>query len=174
MFCAPGPVYTYEAGVQEVSMIELTALVAILQDKPLQEWAGACQGERTRIEARELSRVTSHEDWVKLWRRHTGDDRSEPPKVDFERHMVVALFFGKCGWARSGHETKIVFGSWEGDEKDSRLKLSIEASLARYMCRDSFPFWIGVFPKRAGPIVVTGEVRSMGGEGRPVEIGKIP
>jgi hypothetical protein len=138
-------------------------LVLALQDKPLkpdETWSGACRSSGSQIDKKELLRITSSEEWQKVWRRHTGDETARPPKVDFERSMVIAVFCGPCGWAQNGHETGLQFKTWEEKDKSLVLTLSLTCTLARYRCQKVNPFWIGVFPKREGSIRIDAAMTS--------------
>ncbi len=160
-------------------MIKLSlVLLLALQDKPLKAYSGGCQGSSSKIQSKELIRVTTREDWEKLWQRHTGDSKAAPPRVNFDEEMVVAVFFGACGWSRNGHETGVSFGSGKTGDKETEIILKLQCTPARYACRDAFPFWIGVFPKHARPIRVLSRLDfeknpSGGPESEPIEVGSI-
>jgi len=56
----------------------------------VQEWTG----EQSQIKEEEYHRITSRQDWKKLWKRHMGKGTAEP-RVDFNRYMVVGIFMGQ-------------------------------------------------------------------------------
>jgi len=66
----------------------------------------ALSGAHSQIGEKSYLRITNENDWVKLWRKHKGDQSGgeydfhhDPlglPVVDFERFMVIALF--EQGW----------------------------------------------------------------------------
>lgn len=102
-------------------MVRLAVLVLVLaaQDapKPSEDLAvhRSWTGDTTRIDRAEYSRVTDVDAWTTLWQRHVGK-KERAPEVDFDKHMVVAIFMGRVQYdAASAHAIKktkdeLVFG----------------------------------------------------------------
>jgi hypothetical protein len=55
------------------------------------------QGDHSGISKFSQAVVRSPDGWAALWRRHAAGTRisTVPPTLDFSRHMVIAVFFGK-------------------------------------------------------------------------------
>jgi hypothetical protein len=97
--------------------LALLALVLVVQEpsaEPVQvhrTWTG----ETTRIERSEFHRITEVDAWTALWHRHVGK-KERAPEVDFNKHMVVAVFMGRVSYdSASVHAVKktkdeVVFG----------------------------------------------------------------
>lgn len=72
-------------------------------------------GENTLIDKAEYQRITDADAWTTLWQRHAGK-RERAPEVDFEKHMVVAVFMGRVTYDQAAvHAVKktkdeIIFG----------------------------------------------------------------
>ena len=64
--------------------------------RPYVSWSGA----HSKFAERLCLRVTTTEDWAKLWERHAGKG-ADVPVVDFGRCMVIAAFQGKA-WNSDG------------------------------------------------------------------------
>lgn len=54
-------------------------------------------GDSTRIDRAEYHRITDAEAWTTLWQRHVGK-KERAPDVDFDKHMVVAMFLGRVAY----------------------------------------------------------------------------
>lgn len=51
------------------------------------------KGKDGKILEEEYHRIMTQKDWESLWKRHKGEDaKGEPPRVNFEKEMVVAIF----------------------------------------------------------------------------------
>lgn len=97
----------------------LTLLAILLQDPVLAAEAMQVHrtwtGETTRIERSEFHRITEVDAWTALWHRHVGK-KERAPEVDFNKHMVVAVFMGRVSYdSASVHAVKktkdeVVFG----------------------------------------------------------------
>jgi len=61
-----------------------------LKPSIIAQWTGASSG----IHEEKYFRITNSRDWENLWMRHTQGEQP-PPKVNFEKNMVLALFLGK-------------------------------------------------------------------------------
>jgi hypothetical protein len=72
-------------------------------------------GENTLIDKAEYHRITDADAWTTLWQRHAGK-RERAPEVNFDKHMVVAVFLGRVTYDQAAvHAVKktkdeIVFG----------------------------------------------------------------
>jgi hypothetical protein len=86
-------------------------------------------GTDSRVKEASYYRVTSEEEWVKIWRRHKGAKESKDydlfhnplglPNVDFEKCMVIAIFQGS-GWNSAGLKAVAVL------EEKERIVLRFE------------------------------------------------
>jgi len=128
-----------------------------------QTWSGGCRHGQTRHPETAYHRVTSVEEWKRLWRSHGGE--GEAPEVDFEERMVLALFFDPCGWTRQGHHVGHSLESARLVDGEMRVRIAIEISGARYACRKPRGFWFGVFEKRDEPVVVVAGWEAWGRRG---------
>ena len=65
----------------------------IPRTRVVKQWQDAVSG----IREREVVLVRSHEEWERLWRRHTAGVQPQPdlPEVNFNREMVIAVFMGE-------------------------------------------------------------------------------
>jgi len=57
-------------------------------------------GDNSKIEIKQCIRITSQDEWKKMWSSHAGE-KDAAPDIDFTRHMAVALFHGR-GWNCEG------------------------------------------------------------------------
>ena len=65
-------------------------------------------GDETRIDRAEYHRITDLEAWTTLWQRHTGNKRERAPEVDFNKHMVVAVYLGRVTYDHAAvHAVKL-------------------------------------------------------------------
>ncbi|MEP0767602.1 MAG: protease complex subunit PrcB family protein [Fimbriimonadia bacterium] len=73
-------------------------------------------GTHSAITQREYHVVRSETEWVALWKRHRANvvgGEEPPPKVDFSKHMVVAVFAGNFptgGYSLNLLPTKVIRG----------------------------------------------------------------
>ena len=61
-------------------------------------------GTDSHVKERSYHRVTSEDEWIKIWQRHKGEKESKDydlfynplglPYIDFEKCMVIAVFQG--------------------------------------------------------------------------------
>ena len=68
-------------------------------------------GADSHVKERSYFRITSEDEWVKIWQRHKGVNESKDydlfynplglPNIDFEKCMVIAVFQGS-GWNNAG------------------------------------------------------------------------
>ena len=68
-------------------------------------------GTDSHVKERSYHRVTSEDEWIKIWQRHKGEKESKDydlfynplglPYIDFEKCMVIAVFQGS-GWNSAG------------------------------------------------------------------------
>jgi hypothetical protein len=61
--------------------------------KPIVVWTGTDSGQTTAS----VARCMSKEQWRATWKAHQnegGDDGRAPPEVDFDGHMILAIFRG--------------------------------------------------------------------------------
>jgi hypothetical protein len=70
-----------------------------LRGKPL-EVGKRLSGEDSKIKKRRCVRITSTDEWKKLWNSHAGENDGLP-EIDFSKHMAVGVFHGK-GWNCDG------------------------------------------------------------------------
>jgi hypothetical protein len=85
----------------------------------------ALTGSDSHVSERGYHRITSMNDWKKLWQKHKGQNDEQEydqfydplalPVVDFDRYMVIAIFQGRA-WNSAGlvvsvsdEEERIVF-----------------------------------------------------------------
>jgi hypothetical protein len=156
-----------------IRAMAVLACAACFQEKPSMIWPAECRGGQTRIRAKELHRITRESDWETLWRRHTGDPKADPPKVDFDKSMIVALFFGECGWTGIGHEVKVDFRSFETNDKVSTLTLDVTCSCLKDDDTDCI-CWMGVFSKRGNDIRINAVVQEFTlGNGIEIHVGTL-
>jgi hypothetical protein len=70
-------------------------------------------GTDSHVKECSYHRITSEDEWIKIWQRHTGPRESKDfiplgfPIIDFEKCMVIAVFQGN-GWNSSGLKTILV------------------------------------------------------------------
>lgn len=72
-------------------MILAAVLLSTLAQAPM-TFTTIQQGPLSGVDAERLVVVRAQPEWEALWREHQSD--REPPRVDFSRSMVVALFMG--------------------------------------------------------------------------------
>jgi hypothetical protein len=79
------------------------------------------EGRWSNIHDRRTLAVRSESAWDALWKEHGGGNDT-PPSVDFERHMVLALFWGElaglCG------ERIVVHHLWNATASEMRTNLT--------------------------------------------------
>ena len=157
-----------------MGMLLVALLVTFGQDKeakPSQVWTGGCHHHDSKITEKRFVRVIDQAAWEKLWREHTGDKDAKVPKVDFEKEMVIACFFNRCGWLQS-HETGYVYKSLKAEDKGTvTLKLEADISELDYACGavetdKPASFWIGVLPRGKDKVnvVVDTKIEGVGGK----------
>jgi hypothetical protein len=71
----------------------------------------AITGTDSHVTELAYHRITSTDDWARLWQRHKGQESDHPydlyydplalPQVDFDAFMVIAIFQGR-GWNSAG------------------------------------------------------------------------
>jgi hypothetical protein len=72
----------------------------IVADEPLPDSgkllgiSQAWEGNDSKITEKEYHRITSKDEWQKLWQRHSPGDEALPA-VDFSKDMIIAVFLGK-------------------------------------------------------------------------------
>jgi hypothetical protein len=127
-------------------------------------------GRESKIIKQEFARVTSHEEWSRLWRRHVGAGENDMeaaiglPKIDFDRCMVVAFFRGQS--MNTNGE-----GLSEAEEVDGTLRLRFDSygfQTASFNGEDqgvkghSYGFW--VLPKSKKPVLIEENVQDLIGK----------
>jgi hypothetical protein len=64
---------------------------------PTQSFVTVAKGSRSGVRERKLAVVKSGTEWADLWNLHAAlaTPRKEPPAVDFQSEMIVAVFAGE-------------------------------------------------------------------------------
>ncbi|MGA2259462.1 MAG: hypothetical protein ABSG53_32710, partial [Thermoguttaceae bacterium] len=96
-------------------------------------------GPDSRVTECRYHRITSDEEWTRVWREHTGqkpaaedDPHSGPitfPSVDFNHYMVVAIFQGN-GWNSRGLRAVSI------SENDQRITFRFEDQSYQTLSRE--------------------------------------
>lgn len=127
-------------------------------------------GPDSAIHDRSFAKVTSDEQWLKLWERHAGaefkrDNIQRPvglPSIDFNQCMVIAIFNGKK------HNTNGVMVE-SIDESADRILFRYDESTYQVLFRsgekaempDRHPFGIFVLPRSDKPVEVEENVQGL-------------
>lgn len=88
-------------------------------DEPV-AFATIAQGSQSGITTYTDAVIRTPTEWDEIWRKHaSGMGTLTPPAVDFSRHMVIAVFFGKVPAGRRTGILGIV-------EQDGRLVVLLQ------------------------------------------------
>ena len=107
----------------------LAALITTRAEGPARKVLKPCvaiTGADSHVTKCRYERITSADQWARVWQEHKGkkptgqyDSFYDPltlPVIDFDRYMVIAIFWGEC-WNRTGltasmteEDRRIVFG----------------------------------------------------------------
>ena len=60
------------------------------------------QGSYSNIYEREFLKISSEKEWIDLWKRHSNDILSRSV-IDFDKNMLIAIFFGRCSIGFCSH-----------------------------------------------------------------------
>ena len=83
-----------------VMSVALLVVVSTAQDqprpiKPILFWTGSDSHQMTEL----FSRCGTEEEWSVIWRKHQSRDENYYPRlcptVDFEKYMLIAIFYGQ-------------------------------------------------------------------------------
>ncbi len=131
----------------------LPILLLAASPAPAEEWK-QLSGQFSRIVEHRAVVVLTGEDWIRLWREHTGGSPDFPlPEADFAREAMVAVFSGQR--RTTGHSVAM-------DVRRNAAEDSVSVVYAlRRPAPDSFlspaltqPYMIRKFPKPSGPLTL--------------------
>lgn len=107
---------------------------------------GGWQGNDSAVSEPSVARVTDDEAWAKLWARH--DPSTKPPKIDFRKAMVVAVFMGGVSSLFSGIHLGGVLDS-------SQLEITSVVFVGDVITRETFrPYLFVVLPRSSKAITI--------------------
>ena len=132
--------------------------------RPFVTWWGA----HSRMDKAGYFRVTSDEEWKRLWALHAGEQLETPykiakyPEVDFEQCMVVMVFAGKTSNTRG-------LAVASASEEPDRIRFRFEGASLSYQtgpqADEVTPYVLCVLPRSTKPLVIEEDVRSLKNEG---------
>jgi len=94
----------WRAGWAGIAIGGLVAMELAAWGEPLVPFSTIGRGALSQVHAASWTVARTQEEWIVLWRRHTGTTTA-PPFVDFSSQMVVGIFAGRRPSA--GYEIEI-------------------------------------------------------------------
>ena len=128
-------------------------------------------GPTSAVETREITRITTQDDWSALWQRHTGKaeatvnlGRPIIPEIDFSRCTVLAVFHGK---SKNSNGNEVVEVERKGDRVvvryDSRSYQTASFDGPDHGV-DCTPYGIFILPRHEQPLIVEENTQNLIGK----------
>lgn len=118
----------------------------------------ALSGAQSRITEPSFLRIGSAEKWAELWQRHVGEqtkvDEYTNMEIDFERAMVVAVFYGQTQNAAGIRAVSIT-----EDAAQITLRFQVSGYQTVGVSTNTTPYGIFVLPRSSKELVVEENVQ---------------